>query len=109
MIPFVENSFKHGTSKMLKDPWIKLFIQADEDILHFTLTNSKPANEIVNVKGGIGLNNVKKRLELLYPSHHLLAIESSVNTFTVNMQIPLMEVYAEERYTNRKEKIIGDV
>jgi hypothetical protein len=109
MIPFIENSFKHGTSKMLKDPWIKLFIQADEDLLHFTLTNSKPANEILNVKGGIGLNNVKKRLELLYPANHLLAIESSVNTFTVNMQIPLMEVNAEERYTNRKEIIINDV
>ena len=37
MIPFIENSFKHGASKMLKDPWIKLLIQADEDILHFTV------------------------------------------------------------------------
>ncbi len=95
MIPFVENSFKHGTSKMLKEPWIKLFIQADEDVLHFSLTNSKPADTIINSKGGIGLNNVKKRLELLYPQNHLLTIESTANTFTVNMQVPLQKIEKE--------------
>ncbi len=109
MIPFVENSFKHGTSKILKEPWIKLFIQADKDVVHFSLTNSKPADEIINGKGGIGLNNVKKRLELLYPSNHLLTVESSVNTFTVNMQIPLQEVSEEGQYTTRKKMIIDDV
>lgn len=95
MMPFVENSFKHGTSKMLRKPWIKLFIQADENVLHFTLTNSKPVHETANRKGGIGLNNVKKRLELLYPQNHLLTIESTVNTFTVNMQIPLEKMHEE--------------
>lgn len=95
LIPFIENSFKHGTSKMLRDPWIKLFIQADENLLHFSLTNSKPADEIANGKGGIGLQNVKKRLELLYPSKHLLVIESTTNTFTVNMQIPLQTIIKE--------------
>lgn len=106
MIPFVENSFKHGTSKMLRDPWIKLFIQADENLLHFSLANSKPADEIVNGKGGIGLNNVKKRLELLYPSNHLLTIESTVNTFTVNMQIPLQQMSEANLYNTEKAMII---
>jgi sensor histidine kinase YesM len=89
MIPFVENSFKHGTSKILREPWIKLFIQADDDVLHFSLTNSKPAQEMAHPNGGIGLFNVRKRLELLYPAAHLLAIESTKNTYTVNMQIPI--------------------
>jgi len=89
MIPFVENSFKHGASRILRDPWIKLFIQADDDLIHFSLTNSKPAEEMPNDKRGIGLYNVKKRLELLYPAEHLLVIESTMNTFTVNMQIPI--------------------
>ena len=106
MIPFVENSFKHGTSKMLRNPWIKLFIQADENMLHFTLTNSKPADEITNRKGGIGLNNVKKRLVLLYPSNHLLTIESTVNTFTVNMQIPLQQMSDADQYVTEKAMII---
>jgi sensor histidine kinase YesM len=89
MIPFVENSFKHGASKMLKEPWIKLFVQVDEDMVHFSLTNSKPVEEIIHYKKGIGLINVRKRLELLYPGAHLLFIESTRNTFSVNMQIPI--------------------
>jgi LytS/YehU family sensor histidine kinase len=89
MIPFIENSFKHGTSKMLKDPWIKLFIQADEEMLHFTLANNKPADEIFNKKPGIGLSNVKKRLAILHPENHYLTIEPTENTFTINMQIPM--------------------
>jgi len=92
MIPFVENSFKHGASKMLRNPWIKLFIQADEDVLHFTLANSKPADNALHARGGMGLRNVKKRLELLYPEDHLLTIETTVNTFTVNMQLPLQKI-----------------
>jgi two-component system LytT family sensor kinase len=92
MIPFIENSFKHGTSKMLRDPWIKLFIQADDEILHFSLTNNKPNETIVNKKNGIGLSNVKKRLELLYAKEHYLLIEPTINTFTVNMQIPLTHI-----------------
>jgi sensor histidine kinase YesM len=89
MIPFVENSFKHGASKILRKPWVKLFIQVDEDVVHFSLTNGKPAEELVNQNRGIGLFNVKKRLELLYPATHLLVIESTKNTFMVNMQIPI--------------------
>ncbi len=89
MIPFIENSFKHGTSKMLRDPWIKLFIQADEEILHFTLANNKPAGMPFDKKHGIGLSNVKKRLAILHPEKHYLTIEPTENTFTINMRIPV--------------------
>ncbi len=102
IIPFLENSFKHGTSKMLREPWIKLFIQADENVLHFSLVNGKPAEEKFSNKKasltgrqGIGLSNVKKRLELLYPQRYLLTIESTAHTFTVNMQIPLQIIEKE--------------
>src|ERR1017187_6348883 len=89
MIPFIENSFKHGTSKMLRDPWIKLFIQAEEEMLHFKLANNNPAGKIIDKKHGIGLSNVKKRLAILHPEKHYLTIEPTENTFTINMQIPL--------------------
>ncbi len=89
MIPFIENSFKHGTSKMLKNPWIKLMIQSDEHMLHFVLVNNKPVEAGTNPGYGIGLNNVKKRLSILYPQKHYLNIEPTANTFTVNMQIPM--------------------
>ena len=92
MIPFVENSFKHGASKVLRAPWVKLFIQADDDVVHFSLTNGKPAEPSPNHKRGIGLFNVRKRLQLLYPDTHLLLIESTAHTFTVNMQIPLTRI-----------------
>ena len=90
MIPFIENSFKHGSSKMLKNPWIKLFIQADEEMLHFSLVNSKPSGHRIDSRQGIGLNNVKRRLALLYPNNFFLNIEPTENTFTVDMQIPLV-------------------
>ncbi len=89
MIPFIENSFKHGTSKVLRDPWIKLFLQIDADTLYFTLANNKPGETEVIKNTGIGLNNVKKRLSLLHPKNHYLDIKPTPNSFTVNMQIPL--------------------
>lgn len=92
MIPFVENSFKHGASKVLREPWVKLFIQADDDVVHFSLTNGKPAGQPENPNRGIGLFNVKKRLQLLYPDAHLLLIDSTTHTFTVNMQIPVTQL-----------------
>lgn len=105
MMPFVENSFKHGTSKILRSPWIKLFIQADDDRVHFLLTNSKPEKEPAAGKKGIGLSNVRKRLELLYPADHLLSIESTPNTFTVNMQIPLTH---HKQKDSSNQKSTGD-
>ncbi len=94
MIPFVENSFKHGASKMLKKPWIKLSIRVDANILNLNLVNSKPLNEIKkNNNNGIGLLNVKKRLNLLYPGKNLLTIEETINTYAVHMQVPLEDSF----------------
>lgn len=91
LIPFVENSFKHGTSKMLEHPWIKLLIEIKNAELYFTLSNSKPlSNDDCNQKKGIGLKNVKKRLALLYPQTHSLFIESSPDIFMVKMKVPLL-------------------
>lgn len=89
MIPFIENSFKHGASKMLNGGWIHMSIQADDNILHFTIVNGKPAYSDREERGGIGLSNVKKRLALLYPFNHLLKIDSTDNTFSVSLQIPV--------------------
>ena len=88
MIPFIENSFKHGTSQMLQQPWIKLEITTIDSQLFFKLSNSKPSLAPANKQSkGIGLLNVKKRLQLLYPGRHQLDIHSTDDTFTVNMQL----------------------
>jgi sensor histidine kinase YesM len=90
MIPFVENSFKHGTSQMLRRPWIKLQITCVGNQLFFNLSNSKPSVTVSNkLNKGIGLNNVKKRLQLLYPGKHQLDIDSKEDSFSVNMQLLL--------------------
>src|SRR6187399_242180 len=99
MIPFVENSFKHGTSQMLQHPWIRLEITTVKDQLFFKLSNSKPSLFLANKQNkGIGLINVKKRLQLLYPGKHQLDVTESEDMFTVNMQILLEEkVIAENK------------
>ena len=99
MIPFVENSFKHGTSQMLQHPWIKLEITTVGNQLFLKLSNSKPSLTHVNKQSkGIGLLNVKKRLQLLYPGKHQLDIRETENMFATNMQILLEEnVFSESK------------
>jgi len=90
LIPFVENSFKHGTSKMLSRPWVNLNIIVEDDIFYFMLTNSKP-EEYYNPSPnkGIGLNNVQKRLQILYPGYHELKMTEEPEHFTVLLEIDL--------------------
>ena len=91
LIPFVENSFKHGISKMLEHPWITLIINIGDHTLDFRLTNSKPMEHAMSRNGGIGLHNVKKRLELLYPSGYLLNISEDPLSFDVLLKINLQQ------------------
>lgn len=98
MIPFVENCFKHGASVMRGQQWIWLSIQIKEDQLDFHLSNSKPPQAInPNNKKGIGLANVQKRLQLLYPGKHFLKIESTSDTYTVHLGVSLQELPESER------------
>ncbi len=86
MIPFVENAFKHGN---LIDGFLKVDIQInlDEDQLNFKIKNSVLTNELKSNKIGIGLENIKKRLDLLYKNNHQLDIQSKDNWYIVNLTI----------------------
>jgi LytS/YehU family sensor histidine kinase len=107
LIPFVENSFKHGTSRMLTHPWVRLDIYIEKDFLEFKLTNNKPEyNSEPPGKKGIGLNNVKKRLQLLYPETHSLNIVESEMSYEVFMKIDLHspgDKIKEDTVINKKE------
>ncbi len=100
LIPFVENSFKHGTSKMIAHPWVTLHINIENDWLRFCIKNSKPSSDkttspysrFSNRQGNIGLKNVKKRLELLYQKNHELNIVSNSESFTVTLELQLKEL-----------------
>jgi len=90
LIPFLENSFKHGASEMLTHPWINLEITIQENELEFILSNSKPAmTSEKSISKGLGLRNVKKRLFILYPATHSLNITDDVMSFRVSLKVPV--------------------
>ena len=92
LLPFVENCFKHGASKFLKSPWINLQIEMNGRKLIMKLMNGKASDlPPVHPHSGTGINNVKKRLELLYPDKHQLQITDEPEVFVVNLSLELTE------------------
>ncbi len=92
IIPFVENAFKHGISAKEKS-WIRLNLRCISGSVHVDLVNSihpeKPASEKSREESGIGLENVKSRLQLLYPDRHQLNIIQNDSDFFVHLSIQL--------------------
>lgn len=93
LLPLVENCFKHGTSNMLDQPWISLQVTLDKKEMRMKLINGKiilPETQSRNP--GIGILNVEKRLELLYPGKYNLAITSDADVFVVNLKLELEQI-----------------
>ncbi|MET4081522.1 sensor histidine kinase YesM [Pedobacter sp. UYP30] len=91
LIPFIENAFKHGIS-MQQPSYIKITLQTKESTLYFDVSNSiyiKPDNDPEKLKSGIGLENVKQRLSLLYLGKHELIIRESAKEFFVHLTLQL--------------------
>ncbi len=91
LLPLVENCFKHGTSNMLEQPWLSLHIHMEGTVMHMKLINGKPVQwkEKPVEHTGIGIKNVRARLELLYPGKHTLTITDDPDVFVVNLQLEL--------------------
>lgn len=90
LIPLVENCFKHGASRMLSRPSVYLSVIVENESFCFLLNNNKPEvfhNPSQN--GGIGLANVRKRLQLSYPGRTELSITEEPGYFTVLLIIEL--------------------
>ena len=89
LIPFVENAFKHGVNSE-QNSNIRINIKADETELHFLVTNNKVKNQSnPNEHNGLGIENTKHRLALIYPSRHLLTIKETEHDFMVSLHINL--------------------
>ena len=90
LIAFVENAFKHGTG-MVPEPYIRVRAQGAEGRLHFEVTNTFNAqlSGSKDSEGGIGLQNVKARLQMLYPGQHELTIHPSNGLFHVSLTLRL--------------------
>lgn len=89
LVIFVENAFKHGISYRTKS-FVEISLKPQADRLLFKCRNSrqqKPQDE--NMKGGVGLSNVRRRLDLLFPGNYTLDIKEQEDTYTVHLDIPL--------------------
>ncbi|MCM4170779.1 histidine kinase [Arenibacter sp. TNZ] len=89
-IPFVENALKHGNLEKITDAFLKISIFSDDKKIYFEIENSIPKEPMHQDKvGGIGLENVKKRLDILYPKKHTLKIQEEATSFKIQLQIDL--------------------
>ena len=88
LLPFLENSFKHGASNDRATPKVVINIRVAEEYLHLYVFNSTPAkNNQEKVSEGIGLKNVRRRLELIYPDAHQLDCIQKPKHFEVDLKI----------------------
>lgn len=88
-ISFVENAVKHNNDSA-KSSYVNLFFEVRTNELIFKCVNSKPILRAVNTTiGGLGLVNIKRRLELLFPLSHTIKIEDSPETYCVTLNIKL--------------------
>lgn len=102
LLTFAENSFKHGVRQIPESAWISVDIMVENDSITIKIENSKneepgfksgyKAGSEGNsyLKGGIGLKNVKRRLDLIYPDRHQLEICDDTNSFLVLLKIGLV-------------------
>jgi LytS/YehU family sensor histidine kinase len=89
LIPFVENAMKHSVQSTNEQSSIDVSASAKDATLHFCVTNSKPPTVTDSKRKGMGLDNVKRRLNLLYPDAHKLEIDDKENEYRVNLAIDL--------------------
>lgn len=91
-IPFLENSFKHGLHNQISQGFVNIVMEVSDRKVHFFIENSKaetlPA-QTHRRSGGIGLVNVKRRLNLLYPEHYQLNIHDNPKTYSIELDIEL--------------------
>ncbi|MFD1141965.1 sensor histidine kinase [Larkinella insperata] len=92
ILPFVENSFKHGVSRQLDCVWVRVDVLTNDNTLLFKIENSKvsgPPTPRPGVQGGIGLQNVRKRLDIIYGQRYSLQLFDDEESFLVVLKIEL--------------------
>ena len=89
LIPFVENAVKHGAQSTNEQSIIDISASIKSTTLHFCVDNSKPLITSTSKREGLGLENVRRRLKLLYPNSHVLEIDDKEKAYRVNLSIDL--------------------
>jgi LytS/YehU family sensor histidine kinase len=97
LLPFVENCFKHGASHMIDQPWVSLFVNIENGVMKMKLVNGKAMGyEPKKSLSGIGITNVRRRLELLYPGKFSLDIQEEDEVYIVNLKMELQKRKAQK-------------
>ena len=94
LMTFVENAFKHVSRHADKRNWISIKLKIDGQQLELNVSNSSStdvANDVINY-GGIGLKNVQRRLDLVYPGQYQLDIKDNDDSFDVKLKLKLTEL-----------------
>jgi two-component system, LytTR family, sensor kinase len=89
LITFIENAFKHGINKTIQASWVEIKMTVQNESLEFIVKNSIPSTTRSSEKGGIGLVNVKKRLDLLFDKDYTLLINEKPETFEIELFLKL--------------------
>ncbi|NVK51299.1 MAG: histidine kinase [Flavobacteriaceae bacterium] len=87
LLSLVENAFKHGVGKSISNPEIKISLKQDQNLLIFNVWNTKDIQHDDIDNKGIGLRNIKRQLNLIYPKNHQLKIDGNKSYFNVNLLI----------------------
>jgi two-component system, LytTR family, sensor kinase len=103
LFPFVENSFKHGASELIKDAWVNIDISTYKGDFIFKISNGKRSIDTNGGKSGIGLYNVKRRLELIYAEDHSLQIIDDNDNFLVILKIRMERMANKHVVTHEDE------
>jgi len=91
LITFLENAFKHGAKGNTERSFIRINTEIEKDQLSFSVENNKGIVDELKTgdQGGLGLENIKRQLELLYPGKHRLTIKNMKDNFAVQLQLDL--------------------
>jgi len=91
--PFLENSFKHGLNNQLAHGYVRIRLDVEKQKVQLQIENSKaPTKPVLNhgkPSGGIGLVNVRRRLNLIYPDRYNLQVHDEPNSYKVNLELDL--------------------
>ncbi len=85
-IILLENAFKHGVENLREKAFVKVYLSTSESEIHFTIENNFDVETLSDEKG-IGIKNLKRRLELAYPGRHTLKFQSSDDVYKVQLTL----------------------
>ena len=87
-IILLENAFKHGVERLTENAYIQIKLKVDKDSIHFEIENNFDINDEPGTKG-IGLDNLKKRLNLIYPKKHKFTVSIEENIYRSTLEIEI--------------------